>query len=73
MWSKISEVATVDKNVAWLNSVMVTPGKEGFSTTEKATGMLPANQDGGGKKQRLGGGFNCFLYSPLPGEMIQFD
>ena len=22
---------------------------------------------------RLGGGFKCFLFSPLPGEMIQFD
>jgi len=25
------------------------------------------------KKARLGGGFKDFLFSPLPGEMIQFD
>ena len=22
---------------------------------------------------QLGGGFKCFLFSPLPGKMIQFD
>ena len=26
-----------------------------------------------GLKKNLGGGFNYFLFSPLPGEMIQFD
>ena len=25
------------------------------------------------KYEKLGGGFKCFLFSPLPGEMIQFD
>ena len=27
----------------------------------------------GGPHKLLGGGFKCFLFSPLPEEMIQFD
>ena len=48
-------------------------GVSPIAVTFQTSGHFPLNHDFGRKSDILAGGLKHFLFSPLPGKMIQFD